>query len=62
MHIKATICIYFNFLLVTSSKYFAVTDVSPIEVVKQARATIIPNNIIPVFPNKALVILTNNVV
>ena len=58
--IKVTIWEYFNFLLLTSSKYLAVTEVNPIAVVKQAKATIIPSNRIPFFPSKWLVIFTSN--
>ena len=53
---------YFNFLLDTSSKYLAVTEVNPTAVVRQASPITIANIIVPVDPKIALVIFISNVV
>ena len=60
MHIPITKYSYLILFFVKSEKYLAVIDVKLAAVVKHAQATIIPNNIVPKFPNKPLVIVDNS--
>ena len=54
--------LYLIFLLLSSSKYLAVTEVKPIDVVRQAKATTTLNKIPPDEPSKPFVIAISNAV